>query len=159
MAFKKTVWLNGNKMLIESGHKTFDRQTNIITHGNAVANTEFGSYVRPSSELECNGFMNAHGHLQDYDLKPFEQFGLTGKSWMWEEIVKRIDASYGGILYAFFHRLDHVQLSTNGNLLVHGFALTDKKHGYLWSVTVGRTAKSTRVLEECLKYVCDGYRQ
>ena len=55
-------------MAFESEHKTFNRQTNIITHGNIFANTQHGGLVRPYDEIECNGFISEKGHLQQFDF-------------------------------------------------------------------------------------------
>ena len=44
---REKEWVNGNKMKIETGHKTFDRQTNIISTGNIIANTLWGFFIRP----------------------------------------------------------------------------------------------------------------
>ena len=44
---KEKQWLNGNKMKINTGHKTFDKQTTYITEGNVLAATQYGSHIRP----------------------------------------------------------------------------------------------------------------
>jgi hypothetical protein len=68
--FNKT----GTKMLVDTGWKTFDRQTNVISTGNVVSNTQFSMYIRPFGETECNGTHFRPGELLDFDMKPFRKY-------------------------------------------------------------------------------------
>lgn len=61
----------GSKMLINSKLKEFNKQTNYISSGNIIANTLYSNYIRPYSEIECNGLIFKPGHLFEYDLKFF----------------------------------------------------------------------------------------
>lgn len=70
--FNKT----GTKMLVDTGWKTFDRQTNVISTGNVVANTQFSSFIRPFGETECNGIKFRAGELLDFDMKPFRAYNV-----------------------------------------------------------------------------------
>lgn len=62
---------NGMKMIIDTEFKEFNKQTNYIGNGNVIANTQRSNYVRPWKEIECNGYINEEGHLQNFDLKSF----------------------------------------------------------------------------------------
>lgn len=62
---------NGMKMLIDSGFKEFDKQTNLITSGNCISDTQYSNYIRPYNETECNGNKFNEGHLFNYDLQAF----------------------------------------------------------------------------------------
>lgn len=62
---------NGNKMIIHSDFKEFNKQTNCIGKGNQIANTIYGNCIRPYNETECNGNKYNKGHLFNYDLKFF----------------------------------------------------------------------------------------
>ena len=59
------------KMIIDSGFKEFDRQTNCISRGNAICNTQYSNCIRPYTEIECNGHTFPEGHLFNYDLQYF----------------------------------------------------------------------------------------
>ena len=61
----------GTKQLVDTCWKTFDRQTNCISTGNVVANTQLSLYIRPYQETECNGFTFKPGELMEVDLKSF----------------------------------------------------------------------------------------
>ena len=61
----------GTKQLIDTGWKTFDRQTNCISTGNVIANTQLSLYIRPYRETECNGLSFKPGELLEADLKAF----------------------------------------------------------------------------------------
>lgn len=98
---KEITWDNENKMHFESAHKTFNKQTTYISPGNVLGNTQYSSYIRKSSETECNGTWPV-GHLQQYDLKPFREkcipFMVLKKV---EELVNKQEGSC--ILYCFRH--------------------------------------------------------
>lgn len=36
---------SGMKMIIESGFKEFDKQTNLITSGNCISNTQYSNHI------------------------------------------------------------------------------------------------------------------
>ena len=62
---------SGNKMIINSDFKEFNKQTNCISQGNVIANTMWGLYIRPWNETECNGLTFKEGELFQQDLKHF----------------------------------------------------------------------------------------
>lgn len=139
---KKIKWENPNKMVMESGHKTFDQQTNYIGTGNVFANTQTSLYIRGYNETECNGFTFPKGELQKTDLKG------------WYELPQRVHRAIreyavdeSVILYKFFHK------NSKGELVVHGYVLTSKKHELIDYIVVGPTYKSWDVINECLKYI------
>lgn len=69
---KKAVFnKRGTRQLIDTGWKTFDRQTNCISTGNVIANTQLSLYIRPYHETECNGYTFKPGELLEADLKSF----------------------------------------------------------------------------------------
>lgn len=66
-------WSNdGMKMIIKSGYGLFNRQTNLITEGNCISNTQYSMSIRPYTETKVNGLERPLGYLQDYDLSEFE---------------------------------------------------------------------------------------
>lgn len=63
---------NGNKMIINSDFKEFNKQTNLITSGNVIANTMYGNYIRPYDEtINPVGEVVEKGHLFNFDLQYF----------------------------------------------------------------------------------------
>ena len=89
----------GTKMLVDTGWKEFDRQTNCITAGNAVCNTQMSTYIRPFSETECNGLVFRPGELMAFDLKPYVKYGIPEAVLSLLEFKGRRDSL---ILYMFF---------------------------------------------------------
>ncbi|MBQ3047455.1 MAG: hypothetical protein IJD48_00370 [Clostridia bacterium] len=65
----KRQWTrNGMRQVIESPHKTFNKQTNLIDNcGNMIASTQNASYIRAYNETECNGHTFEQGYLQQCD--------------------------------------------------------------------------------------------
>jgi len=73
----KRIWTkNRMREIIDSGLKIFDKQnTCLSSSGNCVGGTQRCGYIRPSSEVECNGNIFPQGHLQRYDLDQWEVEG------------------------------------------------------------------------------------
>lgn len=60
----------GMRQIINSGHKTFDNQTNVLDNsGNMIARTQYSHYIRNYNETQCNGETFKQGELQNYDMK------------------------------------------------------------------------------------------
>lgn len=90
---------SGTRQLVDTGWKEFDRQTNCITTGNAVCNTQISSFIRPYSDTKCNGFTFKPGELLEADLKPFKKYDIP------DRILGRLDGTDREddlILYMFF---------------------------------------------------------
>ncbi len=143
---KKVTWDNPNRQHFESPHKTFNRQTQCISTGNVIANTQYSNYVRPHSETECNGFTNDPGHLQNWDLtKNIVADTLT--CWLREEI-RKLTHDIGGIIYNFHH--------WNGDKRIDdGFVLTSKHDKYklikVWYINPDLRAQAA--VDEAVKYI------
>ncbi len=102
------------KMIINSDFKTFNKQTNCISKGNVIANTQYSGYIRPYTEIECNGKINEKGFLRDYDL---QFFGEDCKNWSnIKDYVKSITTEKGCMLYEFSY-----YSSSNHNRIVFGY--------------------------------------
>lgn len=141
---KKTVYNRRGNMVIETGHKTFDRQTNYVGPGNVFANTMIGLYIRPFEKVDCNGFTFPQGHLFYTDMKTFN--GLHVSNDIIKEIKQLATKHNGVIFYGFFHY--------NGKeRIVDGFLVTDKEYNYIKTFFSNWTQKSFLVLQECRKYV------
>jgi len=141
----KTIkWENPNKMKINTGHKTFDAQTNIISTGNIIANTIIGNHIRAFNDCH-NGFENKEsGHLQDWDL---DKFDYVPQGWK-DRMRANPDMKY--ILYEVFHH------NSNGNKISHGMILTDydKNHMHTYCARAGYNI-SFEILFTVRDYLCN----
>lgn len=61
----------GTRQIINSKWKEFDNQTNLISTGNVISNTQYSSFIRPWKERKCNGCDFPEGQLMNFDLKFF----------------------------------------------------------------------------------------
>lgn len=135
---------------MESGHKGFDRQTNMVGTGNIIASTQLSSHVRGRLCTECNGFTQEPGHLRDFDLRPW----LDNRS-LHRHVQKFVLAEteklgdHGVWLYQFHHQ------AGDGNRVIHGYVVTDYEHNLLRTFVTGPTSKSGLVVEECSMYVAN----
>jgi len=143
---KKIEWATPNRMLFESGHKTFDRRADLISTGNVWGSVQTSGYVRPYSETKCNGFTSAPGHLRDFDLKGFVNMPAHVYKY-----VRSVTQDNSVILYKFFHY-------ANGQQTVHGWVVTGISPEYklLDYFVTGPTWKSESVLLEAIKYITEG---
>jgi hypothetical protein len=155
---KKVFDKTGNWMKINTGHKTFDRQTNIISNGNVIANTMTGLHIRSwdTTRLSHIDEERPLGHLFNFDIKPFDEYGalqrvyFRGTWWRVRDIIRELLENESGWLYAFHH---YNGAMIKRNRVNHGLILTHYNH-VLWKTwVIGPTYKSWNVINECAKYV------
>lgn len=143
---KDSQWLTPNRMKFDSQHKTFNRQVNCISHGNVFAATQTSSYVRAFNTLECNGRINAPGHLQEWDLTQgaLKNFDDLVKSWI-RANVRDKDV----VAYQFYHY-------RGKRKIVHGYVITsgyNDGHKLIRTFYWRNTEKSRSVIDEAIKYI------
>lgn len=96
---KKTYTKDGMKQIVNSGWKLFDDQTNVITTGQVMANTQYSMCIRPWKETECNGWTNPEGYLMRFDMQPFTRHNIPRRI---KELLEDAGREKGVILYMFF---------------------------------------------------------
>lgn len=140
---KEKVWATPNRMLIETDHRTFDRQTNVISTGNVIANTQLSLYVRGELRVKCWGpETRKPGHLRDYDLRSWPEMPRLVRELVLRETKGREDSVW---VSSFFHH--------NGSRkVVHGYIIA-RGNKLLHQVCTGPTYKSRLVIEGVLPYV------
>lgn len=90
----------GSRMLINTGYKTFDKQTNYLTDGNAITNTQYSNYIRAyNSIINPIGEKVQEGELQKYDLKYFNTGKMSSNFIAW---LKSVTENKEAILYEYF---------------------------------------------------------
>lgn len=85
---------------INSGHRAFDRQVSVISHGNVIGSTQTSFHIRPFTETERNGFVNAPGYLRTFDLNSFRANDTPAHVRRYVEVVTKTEGVW---LYHFFH--------------------------------------------------------
>ena len=140
---KKIVWANPNKMVINTGHKTFDRQCAVVSTGNVIAPTQYSFYIRPRTQTECNGFQFPVGHLRDTDMGQ-----LDGVPSHVRKFVKEQTETEHVILYKFFHY-------ARGERIVHGYVVTGYNNRLMRRFYTGPTYKSCNVIDTVIEYITD----
>lgn len=107
---------NKMKMIINTGFKEFDKQTNYIGHGNVIANTQYSNYIRAYNEtINPVGQEVEKGYLQKYDLQFFSDINQAIR----KELTENKDMKF--ILYEF-------RIYRNGRKRVIGHILTDTEN-------------------------------
>lgn len=146
---KEKEWINGDKMKFESEFSTFNRQTNCISRGNCIANTQLSSYVRPFSETECNGFKREPGHLQNWDLNEgfAQRFPDFVKKWIRDSEYCKTKSV---IAYEFFY------YTPGENRIPIGWVITsghDDGYKLLNKWYADHKSKFISALDECILYI------
>ena len=141
---KKRVWRDGNHMLFESAHLTFNRQVDCISTGNVLGHVQVSFYIRPWTEVECNGRQFPEGHLRDADLAYFENRLPTEV----REAVCLHAEDQSVILYEFRHW-------SGKEKIVHGYVITTGDKKLIRTFTTRPALKSRSVIVEATKYICE----
>ena len=127
---KEKVWDNPNKMHFDSPHITFNKQCKLITTGNQIGNVIYSNCVRPFNEVECNGFTNPPGYLQNYDI----------------EEVRKLTHGNGGIVYNFHHW-------SGSKRIDDGIILTTKDYELVKVWYINQNWKARAAVDEAVKYI------
>ena len=132
---KKYEWINGNKMKFESGFKTFDKQTNYISKGAVISNTQYSSYIRGNE-------------FKFYDLELFHNLPNFIR-----DILNQIN--YQTILYEFSHISYHEDYYTgkSKHKIIDGYVLTTTDGHLISKWVLGKTIKSELAVNEAIKYI------
>lgn len=146
----------GTRQLVDTGWRTFDRQTNLVSTGNVIANTQLSLFVRPFGETECNDATFRPGELLDADMKAFRYRppdDVMG-------ILFDKDRKDSVILYMFYTR------ERVGNIVGRSMAVP-----FLWVVTTedhrliklrvvhrfgAQMWKRQKAAKEIMKYITEG---
>lgn len=138
---------------VDTGHRAFDRQANrtYVGVGNVASDVQFSSYVRSRDELECNGRVNAPGHLQDFDINHFRNSQPPMPAHVERTARRAADAGGGSILYRFGY---WVQVRTNPRRIHLGWVVTDRVHR-LVAAFPASTPKARQVIDAMLAFVTE----
>lgn len=127
---KKIEWINNNKMRMESGNKTFDKQCLVISKGNTIAPTQLSFIVRPKYDiLNSVNERCPESHLQNFDLKSL----FLEWSWYRSQIAELSNEYKGVYVYQFFH-------------------YSGKKHKIIKKIVSRFNPKTMMIFDEILKY-------
>ena len=132
---KKYEWINRNKMKFESGFTTFDKQTNYISKGAVISNTQYSSYIRGNE-------------FKFYDLELFHNLPNFIR-----DILNQIN--YQTILYEFSHISYHEDYYTgkSKHKIIDGYVLTTTDGHLISKWVLGKTIKSELAVNEAIKYI------
>jgi len=138
---------------IDTGHRTFDHQANrnYVGVGNVMSDVQFSSYVRSRDQLECNGRVNAPGHLQDFDIAQFRRSSPSMPAEV-ERTAREAANDGGAILYRFGY---YVGVSRDPRRIHLGWVVTDRQY-QLVAAFPASTPKARPVIDEMLAFVAAG---
>jgi len=152
---KEKIWVNPDKMLFKSAHKTFNRQTNIISTGNIIANTQVGLVVAAYHTTTRNGRYWEPGYLQRRDLGMFSNIPSLVRS-----AIRTYAQDEDIFLHEFFHYSTKCHKwpgyipSYVTEKVIHGYVIT-RRNRRIWHLVIGPTWKSHSVIMEAIKYITE----
>lgn len=142
---KKVEWLTPNKMKFESSHKTFNKQTTLITTGNALGATQLSSYIRPFNEPKNPfGKKVAKGAMQEFDLNYIKDAPARVK-----DAVRNYAKTKNVILYEFRHYV-------GDRKIVDGYVITtghEDGNKHIKTFYINQDLKAMDAVDEASKYV------
>ena len=145
---KEITWDNPNKMHIDTGYKTFDKQTNVISTGNCLHNTQKSCFITYWNDTKRNGMDWDPGHLLKADMD-FMHFNSVPERI--RNIIYDKNRTEKVILYAFRTWRDDKED-------IFGYVLTTADYYFIADaipVKYGMNwAKRQRALDAAKKYIC-----
>jgi len=147
--YREKQWTaNGMQQIIDTAHKTFNRQTSAICRGNQIGDTVTSFFIRPYTETECNGHKREPGHLQNFDLGYFKNLPNHVRNFILKNGRDRFL-----ILYKLFHSYKpsgHWQYIQ----LIHGYVITDYDYNHVQTFQINPGVKSFSVLDTAKDFIC-----
>ena len=143
---KEKRWLNSNKMLFESKHKTFNKQVSCISTGNVLGGCQLSSFIRGKKNIRCNNQTFKEGELQSWDLN--KGIGKCLPYFVKDWIGENVNEEDSVICYLF-------RYFVSGKEKQIGVVITDKNHNFVREWNLMNTEKSQSVLDEAKKYICN----
>lgn len=148
-AFKRHKWRNPNRMLFESGYRTFDRAVDYVSDGDVVSNVQLSTIVRKVSDL--NGYPQGirPGECRAHDLGRFRHRPGGIPYRIREHVDARPEEEFWLYCWHFPGRR-----SEHGEPVA--WILTDKAKTKALVSVCGPQRKAYLALEEARKYVVKG---
>lgn len=147
--FKKHKWRSPNRMLFESGYRTFDRAVDYVSDGNVISNVQLSTFVRKVSDL--NGWPQGikPGECRAHDLGHF-RYRPGGIP---DRIREYVDARPEKEFWLYCWHLPNRGSRTGESV---AWLLTNKAHTKSLVSVCGPQRKAYLALEEAKKYVVKG---
>lgn len=123
---------------VVTGHKAFDKKISdgFVGIGNVSSDFMRGQCIRPTNELESNGFLFKPGKLQEADINTFTSHSLRSALSRWVELVPEMktEMTYAYVFFvqSGYKRLDIGYLLVNARdlrvLRCHTLSKNEKHH-------------------------------
>ena len=143
------------KKPFNSGHKTFDKQVDIMEPFAKRGKTLWGWTIRPWNEQHFGGTPYATGDLQKLDLEPVEAIkGIVRSTWEFDWKMKQVRqnaekyfVNHHGWIYMLFHK------GSGGKKMGHGIIMADHQGKFIAQINLGPTVKSQGILDEAINHL------
>ena len=144
---REITWETPNKMHIDSDFATFNKQTNLISAGNVIANTQYSNYIRPYDMTENFGNHFERGALCKYDMQYFKYIPDSMRKRLLD-----INRRENYILYEFC-------VYRNRGKEIIGYVLTDALHRFIEDSVYCEYGcsywKRRSAINACKEYICE----
>lgn len=147
--FKAHRWRNPNRMLFESGYRTFDREVDYISDGNVISNVQLSTFVRKVSDLNDYPQGIKPGDCRRHDLDRFRHRPGGIPPVIREYVKARPEEEF----WLYCWHFPGVRSEYGASV---AWLLTDKAMTKSLVRACGRQRKAHLVLREAEKYVVKG---
>lgn len=139
-----------------TGIKSFDallkKNQGTFMTGNVYGNAQVSTFVRPHTEVHCNGQESKPGELRKFDLNTFSNHGFRE----FESVSRWLNAhpDQTTIVYALRNKISDYNESgqkNNPNWHCYGYLVTDDKHNLLYRHD--NTFSNCKVLDEAIHFL------
>lgn len=147
--FREEFWSeDGNRMLLSTGCKKFDKQTSALMSGQQIGDTITSFFVRPHSELECNGHTFRPGQLRQSDIDRLgRDLCYSAKAWLERNAEAHV------LVHCLFHWKRRTKYVLEGKVL-DGAVVVDYDHNLVQIFYGNSHYKSGQVVDVCATYLC-----
>jgi len=141
------------KEILDSPHKTWNKQTIALMTGNVWDNGYFSNYIRSWNKLECNGIKNEPGHLQNFDLRPFGNIPLIIRNFFKFEVFENLVLMEIKTYYNRKTRWENDRQKVIHGYIVYGYDYVDGKSNVkiVKKFYVNNNYKSIKLID----WICD----
>lgn len=139
---KQFPWrADGNKQLLDSPHKGFNKQCVAMCSGNVWDPAYNAQYIRTWNTTECNGFKREPGHLFNFDLLGFKNLPYSIRAFLQDQQESSV--------------LVEVYTHSKGRKIRHGW-IVYRENEILLQVSCYQSYKSNSLIywfAECIRTV------
>lgn len=113
-----------------------------VYDGNAITPLQLSTFVRPTSEVMCNGFINPPGHLRNFNFKTFHKYPEA------QRLIEKYTPDERCVVYLWRRSVSY------SHAIVYGITIAKPDNVIIKSIPMGKFARYrdiVKALEQAAK--------